>query len=147
MVMAIKDVLCYENHGRCNVPAGSSTDFSPSFQQHAIERLIREDAIIIGRTNCDEFAMGSSNENSAFGPVRNEIDPDRVPGGSSGGSAVAVQADTLPCCPGYRYRRFSTATGGILWRDWFQTDLFPHFKTWLTAYASTFDTIGILPGQ
>src|SRR5690606_22154905 len=68
--------------------------FESLFTGTAVQRLIDEDAIIIGRLNCDEFAMGSSNENSAFGPVLNSIDTTKVPGGSSGGSAVAV-ADGL----------------------------------------------------
>ncbi|RYF65812.1 MAG: Asp-tRNA(Asn)/Glu-tRNA(Gln) amidotransferase subunit GatA, partial [Cytophagaceae bacterium] len=91
MVIGIKDVLSYAGH---NLRAGSHIldGFEAQFTATAVERLLAEEAIIIGRQNCDEFAMGSSNENSAFGPVRNAADPTRVPGGSSGGSAVAVQA-------------------------------------------------------
>ena len=90
MVTSIKDVICYEGHG---VTAGSKIleGFESLFSATAVERLLAEDAIIIGRTNCDEFAMGSTNETSIYGPTRNAIDPSRIPGGSSGGAAVAVQ--------------------------------------------------------
>jgi aspartyl-tRNA(Asn)/glutamyl-tRNA(Gln) amidotransferase subunit A len=66
---------------------------NPNLLPTAVQRLIDEDAIIIGRLNCDEFGMGSSNENSSHGKVLNAADESRVPGGSSGGSAVAVQAN------------------------------------------------------
>src|SRR5690606_17075055 len=92
MVIAIKDNIVYKGH-----KAGASSrileNFESLFSATVVERLLREDAIIIGRTNCDEFAMGASNENSAYRPVKNAFDESRVPGGSSGGSAVAVQAD------------------------------------------------------
>ena len=92
LVVSIKDVLCYEGH---EVTAGSKIlgSFKSSYSATAVQRLLDEDAIIIGRTNCDEFAMGSSNENSAFGNTLNAADITKVPGGSSGASAVAVQAD------------------------------------------------------
>ena len=83
MVLGVKDVLSYQDHG---LQAGSRVlDWicCPVYGT-AVQRVLAEDAIIIGRQNCDEFAMGSSNENSAFGPVRNAADPERVPGGSSG---------------------------------------------------------------
>ena len=91
MVIGLKDNMCYKGH---NVSAASKIlfNFESLFTGTAVERLIAEDAIIIGRLNCDEFAMGSSNENSAFGPVLNPIDKTKVPGGSSGGSAAAVAA-------------------------------------------------------
>lgn len=92
VVVGIKDNICYEGHG----VQGSSKildGFESLYSATAIEKLLAEDAIIIGRLNCDEFAMGSSNENSAFGNVLNPLDKTRVPGGSSGGSAVAVAAD------------------------------------------------------
>src|SRR4029079_15830654 len=86
-----KDVICYKDHP---VTAASNIlkDFVSIYNATAVERLLQEEAIIIGHTNCDEFAMGSTNENSAYGPTLNALDETRVPGGSSGGSAVAEQA-------------------------------------------------------
>ena len=95
LVIGIKDNICYRGH---KVSAGSKIleGFESIYSATVVERLLAEDAVIIGRLNCDEFAMGSSNENSAFGPVLNALDNSRVPGGSSGGSAVAVQAGLCP---------------------------------------------------
>ncbi|MGB1294705.1 MAG: Asp-tRNA(Asn)/Glu-tRNA(Gln) amidotransferase subunit GatA [Flavobacteriales bacterium] len=92
LVIGIKDNICYKNH---EVSAASKMlkGFKSLFSSTVVERLLNEDAIIIGRLNCDEFAMGSTNENSYFGAVKNPIDPTKVPGGSSGGSATAVAAD------------------------------------------------------
>ena len=89
MIIGIKDNICYKNH---EVTASSKilNGFNSVFNATAVQRLLKEDAIIIGRLNCDEFAMGSSNENSYYGPVKHHLDETRVPGGSSGGSAVAV---------------------------------------------------------
>jgi len=92
MVIGIKDNIAYKGH----VVSASSKilqNYKSVYSSTAVTRLLAEDAIIIGRLNCDEFAMGSSNENSAYGPVLNPIDEKRVPGGSSGGSAAAVAAD------------------------------------------------------
>ncbi|HMP86384.1 MAG TPA: amidase, partial [Lacibacter sp.] len=90
VVVTLKDVISYRHH-----PLGAASrildGFTAQYHATAVERLLAEEAIIIGSNNCDEFAMGSSNENSAYGPVRNAAHPNRVPGGSSGGSAVAVQ--------------------------------------------------------
>ncbi|MEL6607018.1 MAG: amidase, partial [Bacteroidota bacterium] len=91
MIIGLKDLICYQDHP---LQAGSKIleGFVSQFSATATQRLLDEDAIIIGHQNCDQFGMGSSNENSALGPVHNALDPSRVPGGSSGGSAVAVQA-------------------------------------------------------
>src|SRR5205085_9270947 len=87
VVIAIKDVICYKEHP---VTAASNIlkNFVSIYNATAVERQLREEAIIIGHTNCDEFAMGSTNENSAYGSTLNALDDTRVPGGSSGGSAV-----------------------------------------------------------
>ncbi|WP_109832930.1 Asp-tRNA(Asn)/Glu-tRNA(Gln) amidotransferase subunit GatA [Reichenbachiella versicolor] len=92
MVISLKDVLCHDGK---TLTSGSKIleGFYSQFSGTAVQRLLDEDAIIIGRNNCDEFAMGSSSENCAYGAVINAAGKNRVPGGSSGGSAVAVQAD------------------------------------------------------
>jgi len=92
MFLAIKDNICYKGH-RVSASSKILENFESTYTATALKRLLEEDAIVIGRCNCDEFAMGASNENSAFGHVKNAADETKVPGGSSGGSAVAVQAD------------------------------------------------------
>lgn len=143
MVVGIKDVLCYQDH-RVQASSRILDGFVSQFTGTAVQRLIDADAIIIGRQNCDEFAMGSSNENSAFGPVLNAADPSRVPGGSSGGSAVAVQA-------GMCLASLGSDTGGSVRQPAAFCGLIGLKPTYarvsrygLIAYASSFDVIGIL---
>lgn len=140
-VIALKDVLAYRNH---KVSASSKIleGFESLYSATAVQRLYDEDAIFIGRTNCDEFAMGASNENSAYGPVLNAADNNRVPGGSSGGSAVAVQA-------GMCHAALGTDTGGSIRQPASFTGTFGLKPTYgavsrwgLLAYASSFDQIG-----
>ncbi|MDB5241700.1 MAG: gatA [Spirosoma sp.] len=141
MVIGIKDVLSYAGHG---VQAGSRIldNFTAQFTATAVQQLLDEDAIIIGRQNCDEFAMGSSNENSAFGPVRNAADTSRVPGGSSGGSAVAVQAGlclaSIGSDTGGSVRQPAAFCGVVGLKP-----TYGRISRWgLIAYASSFDCIG-----
>lgn len=141
MVLGIKDLLCYKDHIS---QAGSKilNGFESQFTATAVQRVIDEDAIIIGRQNCDEFGMGSTNENSAFGPCLNAVGENRVAGGSSGGSAVAVQADMCLASLG-------TDTGGSVRMPAGFCGLvglkptYTRVSRWgLIAYASSFDCIG-----
>jgi aspartyl-tRNA(Asn)/glutamyl-tRNA(Gln) amidotransferase subunit A len=141
MIIGLKDNLCYKGH---KVSASSKIlhGFESLFTGTAVQRLLDEDAIIIGRLNCDEFAMGSSNENSAYGPVRNPINTSKVPGGSSGGSAAAVAAGlctaALGSDTGGSIRQPASFTGTV--------GLKPSYgrisRHGLIAYASSFDQIG-----
>lgn len=142
LVVGLKDVLCYENH-----PLQASSKildgFVSKFNATAVQRLINADAIFIGRQNCDEFAMGSSNENSAFGAVLNDIDNTRVSGGSSGGSAVAVMADLCHVSVGSDTGgsvRQPAAFCGIVGLKPTYSRISRHG---LVAYGSSFDCIGI----
>jgi aspartyl-tRNA(Asn)/glutamyl-tRNA(Gln) amidotransferase subunit A len=141
MVIGLKDNLCYKDH-KVSSSSKILEGFESLYTGTAVQRLIDEDAVIIGRLNCDEFAMGSSNETSAYGPVKNPLNLSFVPGGSSGGSAAAVAANLCTVALG-------SDTGGSIRQPASFTGTFglkPSYgrisRFGLIAYASSFDQIG-----
>jgi len=142
-VISVKDLIVYKNH-KVNAGSGILEGFESQFSATAIEAVLLADGIIIGRTNCDEFGMGSANSNSHFGPVKNAVNPMKISGGSSGGAAVSVQTNTCLVALG-------TDTGGSVRQPASMCGVYgfkPGYgmvsRYGLIAYASSFDQLGIL---
>ncbi len=142
-VFSVKDMIVLKAH---EVTAGSRilNGFKSMFTATLLQRMLDEDAIIIGRTNCDEFGMGSANLHSYYGPVGNAQDPHRVSGGSSGGAAVSVQAGTcllaIGTDTGGSVRQPAAMTGTVGFKPGY--GMVSRFG--LVAYASSFDQAGII---
>tara|TARA_B100000900_G_scaffold45940_1_gene34204 strand:- start:13346 stop:14638 length:1293 start_codon:yes stop_codon:yes gene_type:complete len=143
MVVAIKDNICYKNH-KISASSKILTGFESLYSATVIEKLLKADAIIIGRLNCDEFAMGSANENSIYGPVLNPHNNNKVAGGSSGGSAAAVAAGlclvALGSDTGGSIRQPASFCGVVGLKPTYSRVS----RHGLIAYASSFDQIGPL---
>ncbi len=143
LIIAIKDNISYKDH-KVSAASKMLENYVSIYSATVVERLLAEDAIIIGRLNCDEFAMGATNESSYYGPVRNFADQSKVSGGSSGGCAVAVQANLCLAALG-------TDTGGSIRQPAAFCGVFGFKPTYgrisrhgIIAYASSFDQVGVV---
>ena len=145
--LAVKDVL--STKGVVTTCASRMLEgYRPTFDATTVERMERAGAVVLGKTNCDEFAMGGSNENSAYGPVRNPVAMDRVPGGSSGGSAAAVAAGMAVAALGTEYRRIGASAGLVLRNSCNDANLWKGFTLWADrVFASSLDRVGPFAGS